>query len=71
MRCALKGSEKYCETGRGICCASCAERQICDKVCLNSPERCGYAEKAPACRVLPAPRPWKGGTYADPAKKKR
>ena len=61
MRCLLKGSEKYCETGRGICCASCRSRNGCDMACLNDPGRCGYAVEVPASRVPPVPVPWKGG----------
>ncbi len=57
MQCLLKGSEQYCETGRGICCASCREREDCDN--LNAPSRCGYAAEEPACRMVPAPRPRK------------
>ena len=62
MQCLLKGSEKYCETGRGICCASCGDRDGCDKVCLNDPSRCGCAGEPPANFVLPVPKPWRGGS---------
>lgn len=64
MRCLLRGSEMYCKTGRGRCCASCEIRTACDKACRNDPARCGCAaaeEKVPANRVMPAPRPWRGG----------
>ena len=61
MQCLLKGSEKYCENGRGICCQSCMEYGTCDKSCLNDPGRCGYAGQAPASFMLPVPKPWKGG----------
>lgn len=61
MLCQLKGSDKYCETGRGICCASCGDRKGCDKVCLNAPDRCVYADETPASFVLPVPKPWRGG----------
>ena len=61
MQCLLKGSEKYCETGRGICCQSCMEYGTCEKACLNDPGRCGYAGEKPASFVLPVPKPWKGG----------
>ena len=61
MQCQLKGSEKYCETGRGICCQSCMEYGTCEKACLNDPGRCGYAGQAPASFMLPVPKPWKGG----------
>lgn len=70
MHCLLKGSEKYCETGRGICCASCGGRDACDKVCLNDPGRCGYAGERPASFVLPVPKPWKGANHADRTEKK-
>ena len=46
MQCLLKGSEKYCETGRGICCQSCMEYETCEK---------------PAGFVHPVPKPWEGG----------
>lgn len=61
MRCLLSGSELYCKTGR--CCASCKTRTACDKACQNDPVRCGCAAEAtePANRVLPVPRPWRGG----------
>lgn len=62
MQCQLKGSEKYCETGHGICCASCADREACDKACLNDPDRCRCAAETPINYVLPVPRPWKGGS---------
>lgn len=64
MRCQLQGSEEYCKTGRGLCCASCRESKSCYKVCRNSPDRCGCAAvepEVPASRVLPVPRPWEGG----------
>lgn len=61
MQCQLKGSEKYCETGRGICCQSCIEYGTCDKACLNDPGRCGYAAASPASFIPPVPKPWKGG----------
>ena len=61
MQCLLKGSEEYCETGHGICCASCGDRDTCDKVCLNDPDRCGYAGETPASFGLRVPVPWKGG----------
>lgn|GEM_PF-4639801 len=50
--CGLKGSEWYCETHRGICCACCPEVRCCIRRCLNAPERCGYAGgmQAPAAR---------------------
>lgn len=57
MLCQLKGSEKYCETGRGICCRSCREFPVCDKSCLNSPDRCGYAATEAPYRFVPTPRP--------------
>lgn len=64
MRCQLRGSEMYCKTGRGFCCASCVESKSCYKACRNSPDRCGCAAaepQAPASRVLQVPQPWKGG----------
>ena len=61
MLCQLKGSEKYCETGRGICCHFCREFPVCEKSCLNAPDRCGYAAADPVSFVLPVPKPWKGG----------
>lgn len=71
MQCGLKGSEKYCEPGRGICCSSCAYHDSCDKACLNDPGRCGCASDALASVVLPVPTPWKGGRHADRTEKKR
>lgn len=56
MQCLLKGSEKYCETGHGICCQSCMEYGTCEKACLNDPRHCGYAGF-----VHPVPKPWEGG----------
>lgn len=64
MQCLLKGSEKYCETGRGICCQSCMEYGICEKACLNDPRHCGYAGQAPASFTPPVPTIWKGGRHA-------
>lgn len=61
MLCQLKGSEKYCETGRGICSRSCREFPVCDKSCLNRPDRCGYAATETPYRFVPAPRPRKTG----------
>lgn len=43
LMCRLRGSDEYCVIGRGICCASCGIVDECDKACLNSPSRCGYA----------------------------
>ena len=63
MQCLLKGSEKYCETWCGICCASCGDRDGCDKVCLNDPSRCGCAGEPPASFTPPVPTPWKGGRH--------
>lgn len=53
MQCLLKGSEKYCETGRGICCQSCMEYGTCEKACLNDPRHCGYAGEK-ACGLCPS-----------------
>ena len=61
MQCLLKGSEKYCETGRGICCQSCMEYGTCEKACLNDPRHCGYAGEKPASSFHPVPKPWEGG----------
>lgn len=61
MLCQLKGSEKYCETGRGICCRSCREFPVCDKSCLNSPDRCGYAAADLPWRMMPSPQAKKAG----------
>lgn len=61
MQCLLKGSEKYCETGRGICCQSCMEYGTCEKACLNDPRHCGYAGEKPASSVHPIPKPGEGG----------
>ena len=55
MRCQLKGSEQYCRTGRGICCASCGDHDTCERACLNDPGRCGYAGEDAAIRMIPAP----------------
>lgn len=65
MHCQLKGSEKYCETGRGICCSSCADHDGCDKACLNDPGRCGYAGETPEPYTLPVPTLWRGGSHAN------
>lgn len=27
---------------KGLCCQDCGARSVCDNVCLNSPEKCGY-----------------------------
>ena len=64
MHCQLKGSEKYCETGRGICCSSCADHDGCDKACLNDPGRCGYAGETPEPYTLPVPTLWRGVSHA-------
>lgn len=61
MQCLLKGSKKYRETGRGICCQSCMEYGTCEKACLNDPRHCGYAGERPAGFVHPVPKPRKGG----------
>ena len=50
MQCLLKGSEKYCETGRGICCQSCMEYGTCDKACLNDPAMRERNRPALCCR---------------------
>lgn len=63
MQCQLKGSEKYCETGRGVCCQSCMEYGTCEKACLNDPDRCGYAGEKPSNYVLQVPTLWKGGIH--------
>ena len=63
MQCLLKGIEKYCESGRGICCQSCMEYGTCEKACLNDPGRCGYAGEKPSNYVLPVPTLWKGGSH--------
>lgn len=64
MHCQLKGSEKYGETGRGICCSSCADHDGCDKACLNDPGRCGCAGETPASYAPPVPTLWRGGSHA-------
>ena len=61
MRCQLKGSEQYCRTGRGICCASCGDHDECDRACLNEPGRCGYAAAEVFGQFVPVPRPKKTG----------
>ena len=64
MQCRLKGSEKYCETGRGICCQSCIEYGTCEKACLNDPGHCGYAGEKSATYTLPVRTLWRGGSNA-------
>lgn len=60
MRCGLRGSESYCEFGKGICCRSCERAAACEKACLNDPGRCGYRTEIPAGYVPPERRVWKG-----------
>lgn len=60
VMCQLRGSENYCEIGRGICCKTCDHRASCEKACMNDPARCGYSQSRPPNYVLPVPRPWKG-----------
>ena len=43
LMCRLKGSDEYCEIGRGLCCTACGAAPECPKACLNSPISCGYA----------------------------
>lgn len=71
MRCLLKGSEHYCETGAGICCRDCPDAADCKKACANAPGRCGYAGELVGGNVQRIPRTEEGGSHADHPKAER
>lgn len=43
MECGPPSARLYCRRHPGLCCAVCPFQEGCAQICLNSPERCGYA----------------------------
>lgn len=58
VECGLKAARLYCKVHPSRCCAACAACGNCERACLNTPERCGYA------------RPLDTATYAPPGRLK-
>jgi len=49
LDCGLRGARKYCSSYPGWCCGDCPARDLCDRACRNTPERCGYAVPRETC----------------------
>ena len=43
LECGLPSARTFCRTHPALCCAVCPSRSGCERLCLNAPDRCGYA----------------------------
>ena len=58
--CGLRGAWQYCKQHPALCCKACPDLQVCERACMNTPERCGYMRHHDTATYAPPGR-LKGG----------